>query len=98
MSGVVTSTRIISTRNWTRASSRWRGRMVELVAGADDVGCCECCQEHRDIALADVVAVAELRERREEALAGIEPDTEGPAGGQLVAVHADPGPFRSPQY
>ena len=23
MSGVVTSTRIISTRNWTRASSRW---------------------------------------------------------------------------
>ena len=55
-------------------------------------------QEHRDVAVADVVTIAELCQGREEALTGIEPDTEGPAGGQLVAVHTDPAlsVFRSP--
>jgi hypothetical protein len=61
--------------------------VVELVAGADDVGLGERRDEHRDVAGPDLVGGAELLQRGEEPLTGVEPEPERPAGDELMAVH-----------
>lgn len=59
----------------------------EFLASADDLGFGEPGDEHRDVALADVVGGAERGEGVEEVFVMIEGDAEGSAGCQFMAAH-----------
>lgn len=59
----------------------------EFLAGADDLGFGEPGDEHRDVALVDVVCGAERGECVEEVVVVVEGDAEGPAGCQFMAAH-----------
>ena len=61
--------------------------ILELLAGADDLGLGEPGDEHRDVALAEVVVVAERGQRWEEVFPVVEGHGQGAADGQFVAAH-----------
>lgn len=61
--------------------------VVDFVAGADDLDLAEAGDETGDVALADVVVVAEVSQGREEVVAVVEDDGEAAAEGQFVATH-----------
>ncbi|MBM7775554.1 hypothetical protein JOD54_005758 [Actinokineospora baliensis] len=63
-------------------------RVVEFVAGADDLGFGEACDEAGDVSLAEVVVAAELVEGFEEVVAVVEGDGEAAAEGEFVATHS----------
>src|SRR6266498_5475519 len=65
-----------------------RLRVVELGAGADDLGLGEARDEHWNVAVPDPVGVAELVEGGEEVLAVVEGHAEGSADRQFLATHA----------
>lgn len=60
----------------------------ELFAAADDLGFGEPGNEHRDVALADVVGSAERGESVDEIVTVVEDDAEGSAGCQFMATHS----------
>jgi hypothetical protein len=66
----------------------WGTGVGELLAGADDLGLREPGDEHRDVALADVVGGAERGECVEEIVTVVEGYAEGSAGFQFMAAHS----------
>lgn len=71
---------------WTLDQTGGSG-VGEFLAGADDLGFGESGDEHRDVALADVVGGAESGECVKEVVVVIEGDAEGSAGCQFMAAH-----------
>src|SRR5436190_15951694 len=67
-------------------------RIFELLAGADDVDLAEPGDEHRDIALPDIVLAAEIGEAGHEVVAMLERHPERAPGLQLACLHLKP-PF-----
>lgn len=61
-------------------------RIIEALAGADDIGIDESSEEHRDAGLPDRAVAAEGFEACEAVLAVVEDDAELAADGQLLAT------------